>query len=379
MGDGVRELAAVIAHAGDGQTAELSPPDYVAQPQNPQYGPEYEKILNTKRETTNVPPDCWGALVFIIVSDFPDLFSRRINLEGLCRVATAVVGFLVNLYIQMYLLYYIFSLLVLPAMLSAQNLYKNFHDIAFANGKIDLTSFNSLGREDQQEICAFALSTGIFLRIILFLWLTECTGEMRSNIGFISDIISIPRLPDGHDTSLMVRDEEKTIHFVEYTIVCMDLGTKVWLMILVYIPKTVIGACLALLGSVWLMAASSIGDLILNSLALAFVVGVDELFASVFFPECFMANITGCGFGAPKADPLTNEGEKNTKAIGMEYLKSCITLLVILVVVECAIYFQPVVPKYMGDVEIVCKEFLKNQVPWCIEGHGDWRNCFPIS
>merc|ERR1719191_2457117 len=101
-----------------------------------------------------------------------------------------------------------------------------------------------MGKHDVSKICGLALSQRLFVRIIIFLW-------MANN--------------------------------VEHHVICLNMKGKVGLICAVYIPKLIITSILTLTGSLWLVASESISDLILNSLALAFVVKVDEIIATTFF------------------------------------------------------------------------------------------------
>lgn len=372
----------LLADPTDLDLLAASVPQYTEAAQ-PEYGKEYELIITSPHENNDVAADCWGALVFVIVSDFPDIRSRRLNFEGFLRIVTAAVGFTLNIVIQFFLLYYIFTLLVLPAMLSAQDLYEEFHKEAFAGHKPNFEAFDRMDEEAQADICEFALSEGIFLRVILFLWITYNVGEIKTSLGFVEDIYYLPRLPDGHDTRLMVHDCPKTHNFVEFQIVCLDLVSKVCLTLFVYVPKIVIAIVLSLSGSIWLMASQSIGDLLLNSLALAFVVSVDELLATVFFPQCFIQNIRGCGFAA-QLDAPGNVDEAVLEANARRrranaYIKGSVILFASMVFVELVIYFQPVIPDYGGDVDDFCASYLQKKVPWCVIGQGSWQDCFPVS
>merc|ERR1719183_2195437 len=93
----------------------------------------------------------------------------------------------------------------------------------------------------------------------------------------------------------------------QFWIICADGRTKTGLIALVYLPKILIALILTMTGSLWLLAAESFGDLILNSLALAFVTGVDELLGHAFFPPTFVENLEMLGFGCQEDDNAEDE------------------------------------------------------------------------
>merc|ERR1719215_924451 len=56
------------------------------------------------------------------------------------------------------------------------------------------------------------------------------------------------------------------------------------LFFLVWLPKTFIACVLLVIGTMWLAATGSVVDLILNSVALQFVVEIDETLFGAMFP-----------------------------------------------------------------------------------------------
>lgn len=313
-------------------------------------------------------------MVFVIVSDFPRIRHRRLSAESVGRLALGFTGFILNLLIQLTLVWYIFSLLALPAILSAQDLYKEFHEDAFQGTIAQPGLFSKLPPQTRNNLCEFALAQGLFLRIVLFLWITSNVGELRSILTNSSCMSSLPDLPPGLELSKMVHDIQHT-ETIEFNIVCLNRATKLWLWVLVYIPKVLIAVVLMLSGSIWLMASENIGDLILNSLALAFVVHVDELIASVFFPKCFKDDLNGSAYAVPShADD--NDAEKAANKHSLSYVVCGATMLVSITFVQILIWFQPVIPNYANDVQEICHQHMARRVPWCFWGQ---TNCFPIS
>merc|ERR1719486_247151 len=94
----------------------------------------------------------------------------------------------------------------MPSMLDAQDLYRDFHSRAFSGSVFDLDAFHSMSKMEKRHLCGMALSQGIFIRIIIFLWVTSNIGELRDSYAKTVGALTLPRLPEGLDTRLMVRD-----------------------------------------------------------------------------------------------------------------------------------------------------------------------------
>lgn len=336
--------------------------------------PEYRNICLEANVSEDIPCDCWGALVFVIVKDLPDLRAGRAAREGKVRTAFCFIVFAINMAIQTVLLWYIWRLLTIPGMLQAQNLYRSFHEKGFSSGELDIDRFNAM--REKPNLCGMALSQGLFVRVILFLWVSTNVEELRDNANKSKGTWFLPSLPEGLDTRLMVRDLP---HLAEadndFCVVCLNWKGKVGLFVLVFIPKFIIALLLTFTGCLWLMASENIGDLILNSLALAFVVKVDELIGRVFFPQKLQDHISNLALVLPcEADEKDADARMEKRTT--EFFEAGMVLFTTIALVEIIFRFQPVIPNYAGDVGDACISFIDTQVPWCLPGQ---KECFPTA
>lgn len=334
---------------------------------------EYNEIVKNATVCEDIAADCWGALFFVVVNDFPDLKHGRISGSGKFRFVFSIVVFTINLFIQAMLLWFIGKLLMLPGMLSAQDVYRYFTEKAFTDQVVDHDRFENFPIKYKDKVCGLALSQAVFARVVIFLWIATNVLELRSNHYKMSQTLNLPSLPEGLDLRLMVRDcADSEEHGGR--VVCLNPGSKELLMAFIFIPKFVICLFLTTTGCLWLLSAENIGDLILNSLALAFVVQVDELIAQVFFPLAYLEDLGRLGIASQKEvqDPQVVEAK-----VIKSFCWSSLTLVLTASTVELAIRFQPVIPNYNGEeVSAACLEYIKTKVPWCMPGRSD---CFPES
>jgi hypothetical protein len=334
--------------------------------------PEYKAICKNATVVEDIACDCWGALVFCVVKDLPDLRAGRAVLEGKVRFLFCFFAFVLNYIIQSFLLYYIFKLLMLPGLRGVQNVYADFHARIWLDATtFNATAFNEMSGDKKDTLCGLALGQSVFLRVVLFLWVSTNVGEIRDNWSKTVGTFMMPRLPDGLDTRLMVRDLPQA-PTTEYCVCCLNMKGKVGLFVMVWLPKFIIGISLSLMGSVWLMASENIGDLILNSLALGFVVRVDELIAMSFFPKKMIEDIEDLCLLLP-GDPEKNEDEL-MKTRAYAFFQQSLVIGFAMGVVQCVVTFQPVLPNYAYDVSTVCVDYINQQIPWC---HPFRNDCFP--
>merc|ERR1712216_504821 len=144
----------------------------------------------------------------------------------------------------------------------------------------------------------------------------------------VRQLEGLPDLPAGFLPREMVAEAiHGEGHFQErkLLLICLNRTTKVCLYTLIFIPKTFIAILLCVSGCIWLTASLSFGDLILNSLALAFVVEVDELIFSVFLPPRLEKNLSDTVVACPKDSTKTDE-ERAKEEVRSSYSRSAVFL-----------------------------------------------------
>lgn len=304
---------------------------------------EYLEIVAKANRIVDVSADCWGALFFIVVRDIPSLFMGVIDCVGRVRIVFSVIVFILNLLVQATLLFFICKLLMVPSLDSAQAIYNKYI------GKLDEIDENS-------AMCGLALAHPLFVRVIVFLWLTNNVAEFKDIYEKMAETVSMPALPEGLDSRMMVHDNPETKDNIEHNVVCVTKTVKVLLFLVIYIPKILIGVILTVAGTLWLMSSEQIADLILNSLALGFVTMVDELICTVFFPKFFITDMELMALACPKEEKAP-EAENARKLRSFFY--SSLVLACTAVIVELAVQHQPIIPNFKGkEVAPVCSPYL---------------------
>jgi len=110
-----------------------------------------------------------------------------------------------------------------------------------------------------------------FLLLVLVIWWLTVLGEFRAVMSWWVTVILMPA---GQTT---VKEDEDTIQ-----VVSISLCSKICICLFVTLPRTIIIVALAYIGTDFLIIVDGYGDLILNSVALGFLIEVDEMiFAGV--------------------------------------------------------------------------------------------------
>jgi len=225
------------------------------------------------------------------------------------------------------------------------------------------------------ELCNMALSKFDFTFAMVFLWSGRMLGELRSIDRLHRDIYAIPDLDEYSDISDMVmeiRDEDGEVE--ETRVVALIRMARVSVYILIIIPKIIIAVVVLALGCKWLAATESFSDLILNALALEFVIGIDELMYESFVPEAMRLRLEASKVVNTEANKDTDDERTET---AVEFIRSMVYVAVCGVwSFVYLVYLQQVLPGFAHDIHEHCHGwFDKHYAPIC----GMWLhgNCFP--
>jgi hypothetical protein len=112
-------------------------------------------------------------------------------------------------------------------------------------------------------------SYGAFLFVILLLWWSVMFAELRGVWEWLAVLPTYPEDEDGNWTD-DTNDEQILVN-------SMPRMHKFLIIVCCVIPRTIISVKLSMAGTFFLIEADSYGDLILNAVALAFLIEADEL------------------------------------------------------------------------------------------------------
>lgn len=404
----------------------------------------FANILDEAKEGKKVDltDDVWGCAILTTVSDLPVILSGQLESQNIVRFAYISLISLLNLTLQFCLLYWISIYVMFPSMKFSQDIYSHFHHNFFsADGHFNKEQFSSFSRVG--ELCQFPLFDRWFTCAVLFLWCSQCFIEIRNSERILSGLMSIPLLPWGiphtlmiheglHDTESRVQlekvtttlaglqhrhaagdlseltDAVKKLHDLvsdkyvsEQTyqyLVCLTPLTRLSIFVLVLVPRMVIILLLMSLGCVWLTATDRFSDLILNALALEFVVNIDNLLFNMFFPASLHHEVDCLKLAIP-AHAISQDMPTTPKGAGLAdkekaardkrgYYRSLMYLITVTAFVYVFQRFQPVIPGFEHDLHDACKDYISawsspkygvgtvSEIVSCILGRSE---CFPYA
>ena len=127
------------------------------------------------------------------------------------------------------------------------------------------------------------------------------------------------------------------------------------------------------MGCVWLVATMSFADLILNALALEFIISIDENILAFFLPGKIASRLAGTKFAYP-AETHTEEQKEHDLIV--DYCRNIMYFVVCVMLTTAMVLYQQVLPYFPFDVEAHCGAWFMNQfTPKCLPFEKD---CFPF-
>jgi len=235
---------------------------------------------------------------------------------------------------------------------SVDNLYSNYEVQVWPGGAFSQGGWDTFVQRG--EICQIPFSQPLFFAALLFIWTGTCFIDLKETVLYM-----------GHWWTL---DEPSTdrdnIQCLDESIVAMTATrtTKMFVTVFVLLPKLVIGGLLWWLGARWLAATPNFQDLVLNTIALEFITGLDELMYGVALPKDVMGLVDMYKIARPRGERIPEElnssmlSEVNQKLLFRRLVHMLGSIVCVTVLPPFWMYFiQEVIPVYKWDVNAVCE------------------------
>jgi len=344
--------------------------------------PTAEPAEEFEQVPKELPPDMWGVAILVTIRDLPLILTCQADAVSCIRGFFGISAMAINLWLQVRILYYVNEYIVGQAVHEAQTDYAQFHREVFnEDGSFDHHSWKQWDGP-YMRLCNLAMSKVGFTLAVMFIWTARMLGELRCVERLARDLHHIESLPSGKKTADMLltttegeSGDEEADHLVYLS--CL---ARVTIYILVVIPKFLIAVALLLIGCRWLAATESFSDLILNALALEFIICVDELVYDNFAPQVMQERIaiTKIIHKHPKGRSAELKLEAKQTVV-WAYAKSILYMGICFGWAYLYLQiFQQVIPGFTHDIQEHCGGwFQKNYEPICDFGT-TVDQCFPF-
>jgi len=342
--------------------------------------------------TLDIPTDAYGAAILCFARDFPLLAKRfsagldcLVDDDGECEnVIWSCINnltiFFINLMLQTSILAYVNSFVISPDKAKVQNLFADFHNSVFdQDGRLVEQLWEDY--DGKRDICSLAVWNRPFFYNIIFCWILSVLIEIKKSEELLVNLWNVPICEDMSKQLLRLGD---SLYVVAFTRLIRNS-----VVILVAIPKLGISLVLLWLGCEWLCTTANFESLVMNTVAMAFIVSLDEVLFDSILPAHQRLEVENIDF-LLKTEDASSKGavddrvsilRKNyqfRKAL-LYFLLSCIFLIVY------TEYMQDVLPADITAITGLCEDHINQGYPpchgwtWYLQGIASAREheCFP--
>lgn len=304
----------------------------------------------------HLPEDSYGAAILAIVKEFTEIRSSdtQATTVNVIRCVFALVILILNLLLQFSCLHFVEFFVVSPSVHHVQTAYQLFHRSVFNElGEFQHEAWQDYPNKD--ELCQIAMTNKLFYYSILLLWTISCLQEFRTAQRLVVNISHVPHAELGDK---MFLDDEDTGH---QSVIAITRSVRWMLYIAVCIPKIVISFMLMRLGLRWLSATTSFEDMVMNAIAMNFVVQIDELLYHFALPVHYRKQV------ADTSIFFDENVESGVVAEFHAYRRSAIYVFAaIIIVVLYAELIQDVLPSTVFEATNHCHNYLHHHLqPVC--------------
>eukprot|EP00929_Paragymnodinium_shiwhaense_P043511 TRINITY_DN22371_c0_g1_i1.p1 TRINITY_DN22371_c0_g1~~TRINITY_DN22371_c0_g1_i1.p1 ORF type:complete len:402 (+),score=44.99 TRINITY_DN22371_c0_g1_i1:103-1308(+) len=314
--------------------------------------------------------DMYGMTVCSLVRDMYFLGSAKgVGPTRYARVSTTLFLLFGCMVIQVYLLSQVKHFVSAKAVHDIREAYDAFEKEMYwewtmsPNGKHrgkgpmkDPGVFYNMTDSEQADVCRIPLSQPVFFFTVLFIWSLTCMQEIRKSWGlFYSLIWDMDRIDSMSGALEPDEDDDSNDNIVGITGIL-----KAVILGIVILPRLGITCYLVWLGCRWLLATNNFADLILNAVALEFILVLKDLIYNSLVPvrnkhDLERTLIRTKHTAKTELMPLVS-------TLGWALL-AAVWVLSYMGIKNYWMGFQQVLPGYRWDVHAVCE-------PWVT-----WRYC----
>jgi len=302
----------------------------------------------------------YGWAVSMVVRDVVWLAEgTHLRKERMARILNSIMLIMMTIALQVFLLMSVSRLLCAPQVVKIRETYGHYEAVMYPN-HTELTvngfprgipgyrvddNFLQMSNETARTVCDIPLSHPFYLASILFIWTLTCQVELRAIFETGVRLLWATPMVHSHAEVLVPGEGEHEVQVDGLTFVM-----KAVIGVFVVLPRILTLLILLYLGCRWLTATLGLGDVLLNGLALEFMVVLKELLYNV------------CVSHRNRVDTqrlLIRPFRKLNKATCCTFFDTQLWGILSAVWVVGYVYkFQQVLPDYRWDVSVLCKKYM---------------------
>jgi len=333
-----------------------------------------EEVDDVTIRPTDFDPDTFSMTVVALARDSYFLARRGKGASVVSRYARIVLTVLlggVTLGTQMFLLLQVEQFVCARAVHDIRLSYDLFEKTIYGEDNCtftrhghhrgDLAKFNpssdvkalrlsTLKDSDQDDICRIPLSQPKFFAVILVIWTLTCVSQLKKAFHMGRGMWTLETIDSMANALEETGDADVSVGAM--TLVGLTMPLKLFFIFFSCV-RFAVTAYLLWLGCRWLLATSSFADLILNAVALEFILLLKDGFYMALVPYRNKVDLE-----ITKIKPRRDAMSHGCRAFaGSFWLLGAAVAWVVVYMVK----LQEVLPGYNWDIRQVCVEYIKKR------------------
>lgn len=307
--------------------------------------PEFQHLENLLEasvpQSLPLPESIYGAAMagMIVAAN-----SKAPATKGVCAMTFAYAMF--NIVFQFFLLVQVKLHICAPTVAHIRALYDVFESNMYDDQGFNQDLFNGWDSKMQAELCQVPMAHPLFFWGIMVVWTFHILQDIKETMDYMSTIYELPSLHKIEDSSAAWQEDDRTL-----VVTAVGGVVRFYFQVCVLLPKLFIACALWLIGARWLTATASSQDLILNAMALGFIVNFDELLYAAVIARGTKEKVAMITLKLPA--PPSGERAVFLNILDMVASMGVAITLPLLYIV----YFQQVLPQYHWDVQMPCRTY----------------------
>jgi len=314
--------------------------------------------------------DTYGMGVCSLTRDSYFMHNEGYSKARILRLVVTVTLVVVTIVIQVFLLVKVKTFVSARAVHDIREAYDTYelamygedHCTLTVNGKHRgipefmppleeaMKRLNGLSEDDRDSACRIPLSQPHYFGVILLVWTLTCMSELKKAVNLQWTIVFLDTVPTMGEAMRQGDDENSDSDGV---IKGMTVSMKVLITVIMFIPRVLVTGYLLYVGCRWLLATTDFADLIMNAVALEFILLIKNVIHATLMPA------------RSELDLSLTKIEPHPKVMQPAW-QSSLSSLVLLAIANVWVFmymrhWQAVLPEYKWDVHDVCVQYIKER------------------
>lgn len=353
-----------------------------------------------QRENKGLNPDIYGCTVACLIRDLRHVATGKGD-RGI-RVAHLISTFLalaLNIFLQVFVMWQFKKFVTAKWVSGIRNDYSDYeehmypgHTALTVNGRHRGTNskyfqpenFDTLDGDLKERVCSIPFSQKYYFGAVLYIWTLTVIAEIRECIALLSSLVIFMPTTNSMSEAFYLESEEGVVEAgsnfnsgmsprqlrekehdhsnfqsKKVVVAALPVHAKAVIGVCVVLPRGIIALVLLWLGTRFMAATNDFVEMVLNAVALEFLISLKSLLYMTIVPERSKRNTANL-----EIMPSNALRTKNNKLYEpATYWSNLVTFLWAIAglvwVVFYTFQFQTVLPHYRWDVNELCTPYLE--------------------